>query len=124
MMREKLIEAAKEENWGFVDANLPKICNNPSSVAWAENMGLNEENKHVRDLAASLLEKTKILNARTEEKLYIRMTTDSHHPVRFRSAFALRGHNYGKHQQEVTKVLQQATKDPDIKKIAENYLKK
>lgn len=124
MMTEKLRKAAEKEDWDFVDENLPKVSNNPKFINLAKNIWLDAKNKHIRDLAASLLEQTNVLDEETEEKLYSRMSKDPHPPVRFRSAFALTKHKYNKHNQEVTDVLQQATQDPDIKEIAEYYLKK
>jgi len=123
MMIKELIKAAKEKNWDFVDSKIPKISNSPKFVEWAENKGLNHKNENIRDLAVSLLEKTSTLDEKTQEKLYALMSKDSNPYVRFRSAFALTRHEYTKHSQEIIDVLKQATQDPDIREIAEGYLK-
>ena len=122
MMIERLIKAAKKGDWRFIDLKISQVSNDPEFVRWAKEKGLYEENENIRDLAVSLLEKTERLDEETKEKLYSLMSRDPSVYVRFRSAFALTNHDYDKHPQEIINVLKQATQDPEVKEIAENYL--
>lgn len=123
-MIDALIEAAKKEDWGKLDKNIPKICNNKSIINWACKKGLNDGNGNVRDLAASILEKTSnSLTWEIKEKLYSHMKKDDNAYVRYRSSFALAAHDPSFHKEEVKDVLEKAKKDPDVSQFAESYLK-
>ncbi len=88
-----LKEAAQKENWGIVDENLPTVCDNPDFVNWALQEGLSDPNGDLRDLAVSLLEKSKHkLEPKEVKKLKRLMGTDKNHYVRFRASFALFNH--------------------------------
>ena len=124
MMIDTLIEAAKKENWGKVDKSILKVCNNKSVIDWACKEGLNDSNGNVRDLAASILEKTSnSLTGEIKEKLYSHMKKDDNAYVRYRSSFALAAHDPSFHKEEVKDVLEKAKKDPDVSQLAESYLK-
>ena len=123
MMIDALIEAAKKEDWEEVDKSILDVCNNESIIAWAFRKGLNDGNENVRDLAASILEKTNsILTGEIKEKLYSSMKKDSNPYVRFRSCFALAAHDPSFRKKDVKAVLQKAKKDPDVSQSAESYL--
>ena len=57
---DKVKKAAEEENWDFVDENIPKICNTQEAIDWADKTGLKSPDGHIQDAAASMLEKAKI----------------------------------------------------------------
>ncbi|MBU4284605.1 MAG: hypothetical protein KJ968_05860, partial [Nanoarchaeota archaeon] len=112
------------EDWKIVDKSIPKVCNNKSIIGWAFREGLNDGNENVRDLAASILEKTSSsLTKEIKEKLYSRMKKDDNSYVRYRSSFALAAHDPSFHEKDVKAVLQKAKKDPDVSQFAESYLK-
>jgi hypothetical protein len=124
-MLDKLVSAAKKEDWNFVDLNISKIKDKPDYIRWAYDKGIHDKDKNVRDLGVSILEKAEISKSRfdvmKEELLYL-MKSDTNPYVRFRSAFALAAH--GASNSEVKKVLLKAKKDPDVADIAAGYLKK
>lgn len=118
---EKLIAAAKKENWGFVDKQIPYFANDPNAIKWAKDKGLVDEDSNVRDLAASLLEKTSNLDERTETKLYGLMSRYKSY-AGFRAACALASHDWQEKASEVRAVLKKAAKDANVGNIAKRYL--
>jgi len=115
----KLAESGKDADWEQIDAEIPKICNNP---LYLERCGklINNENEGVRDLAVSILEKTKHLTGRNKKMLSILMKTDPNNYVKYRSAFALAAH--GDMSNKIKNVLEQAKGDEATAEIAEGYL--
>ena len=125
MKIERLIEAARKEDWDFVDGEIPKVASDSQVISWAIETGIKDENDNVRDLAVSILEKSEIDPQRfshAEQVLYHLMRRDKHPYVRYRSAFALASHGSNRNREEVVGVLKEATRDPDTKEIAEGYL--
>ena len=123
-MLEKLINAAKEEDWDFVDGNIPKITEDESYVNWAYSGGIYDPNDNVRDLAVSILQKAKIPEPKfvqVMEDLTQLMKSDKNPYVRYRSAFTLWENNIKNNL--VKSVILEAKKDPDTSEIAERYLK-
>jgi HEAT repeat protein len=115
----------KEPDWNKVDKTIPKICNDQEFINWAYKEGLYDSERNVRDLAASVLEKTKILTEDMKDRLYQVMRTDTHIYARFRAACALAAHDLEYHADEIKKALESsAEEDPDIKDTADKYLKK
>jgi len=121
-MIEKLIEAAKTEDWDFIDGQIPSIANDPEYLRWAIQKGIRDEDGNVRDLAASILEKTETLPSDSVALLYDKMKKDSNPYVKFRSAFALAGHGVRDHHDDVVQVLKEAQRDPEVAEIAGRYL--
>ncbi|MBU0466109.1 MAG: hypothetical protein KJ718_00080 [Nanoarchaeota archaeon] len=124
---EKLIDAAKKEDWETVDEQLPEVCEDPSVVSWAYNEGIKDDDGNIRDLAVSLLEKAPISESEFDdmrETVYGLMTSDLNKYVKFRAAFALAAHGVGSHKAEVEQLLHEAEKDNEIAKIARGYLAK
>jgi hypothetical protein len=119
-----LINAAKKEDWGLVDKTIPEICNKKTYVEWAYKKGLKHTDDNVRDLAASILEKTRTLNPEMKTRLYYVMKDDSNFYAKFRAACALAAHAPEYHAMEVKNVLKKAEEDKGIKDIAKGYLKK
>ncbi len=119
-----LISAAKNEDWRLVDRTIPQICNKKTYVEWAYKKGLKHLKDNVRDLAASILEKTKALTSGMKERLYYVMKDDSNPYAKFRAACALAAHDRKYHSDEVKQALEIAKKDKGISGIAEGYLKK
>ena len=118
---EDLINAAKENRWDFVDEHIAVLANDEGVTAWALNEGLEDADGNVRDLAASVLEKSPAsLPEATKTKLLQLMTDDANPYVRFRSAFAL--YVRGERSPEVITKMQEAEKDSDVSGIAKDYL--
>lgn len=123
----KLIDAAKSENWEYVDTVIPQIKNNERYYNWAFNQGIKDENDKVRDLGVSIIEKAKIAEqyfSEMREPLYGLMLNDRHMYVQFRAAFALANHGPGAHKEEVLSKLNEAKMDKDVCDIAKTYIKK
>lgn len=118
---EGLIDAAKAEDWGTVDENLPKMADKPGVISWSSEKGLDDEDENIKDLSVSIWE------AASEEmpeeigaKLKEMMVNDEGVYVRFRSAFALFKH--GNRNPGVIEKIKEALEDKDVKEIAEGYL--
>ncbi len=118
---EEIVTAAKEERWNFVDENLAETVNNPEVTRWALNDGLNDEDGNLRDLAASILEKSDyVLSDEEESKLLNLLENDENPYVRFRCAFAL--YARGDRSSKVVAKIEEALHDPATEEIAKNYL--
>lgn len=122
-MIDLLIQAAKAERWNVIDKIIPEECDKEEVIVWASTKGLEDNNGNVRDLAAIILEKTKTLDRTMKTKLLALMKSDPNPFVRFRSAFALAGHDPGFHKSEVLSVLNEAAKNEEIAGIAKRYLR-
>lgn len=123
----KITDAAKKENWEYVDSEIPSIVADSRFIRWACKEGIENRNGNVRDLGVSILEKSKItFNSYPglKDTLHSLMKTDANPYVRYRSAFTLAGHGAGKYKKEVVEVLNSAVKDKDVSEIAKGYLKK
>ncbi len=124
----RLLEAAKREEWGYVDSRIEEDAKNPEYVKWAYQNGLQDKDGNVRDLAVSILERAECFPRTNSgsiiERLYELMTTDDNRYVRFRSAFALANHDPGEHRDDVLRTLREAEKDKDVSGIAKGYLAK
>lgn len=114
-----LCEAALREDWDTVDTSL-SAAGNEEYQAWATNSGLEDKDPNLRDLAVSILERSsQPLEAGIVDKLTTLMKTDENPYVRFRSAFALCGHDL--RSDEVEAVRLAAESDPDVADIARAY---
>lgn len=125
MKLDKLVEAAKAENWDLVDEQLPDVVKDYASVEWAYDSALSDNDGNVRDLGVSIIELADIPPAnfkKMEYSLRQHMKQDDNPYVRFRCAFALAAHDSP--DEEVVRVLNEATRDDDVADIAQNYLKK
>jgi len=126
-MLQKLMKAAQAEDWELVDKTIPKACKDQEIVEWAFERGLENPNKNIRDLAASILEKAKIATDKFQgmrEKLHRIMVHDKHPYARYRSAFALAAHGAGNYREDTIATLKKAEKDEDVSSIASSYLKR
>lgn len=121
-MIDLLIQAAKAEKWNLINKIIPEECNKKEVIAWATTKGIEDKDGNVRDLAVSILEKTKTLDKATKAKLLSLMKNDSNDFVRYRSAFALAGHDPAYRKTEVLRILKEAAKNDEIKGIAQRYL--
>jgi len=116
----ELRAAAVKEDWDAVDLALPGMCDLPDTLEWAVS-GLDHENPNLRDLAASVFEKSSLPPASdVTERLLQHMERDDNPYARFRSAFALFRH--GNRSPEVLAKLRQALEDEDVADIAQSYL--
>ena len=122
---EKLVKAAKEKEWEVVDKEIPNVCNDRTTVSWAYDKGIYDEDDNVRDLAVSILEKSRILVTRFDimrPTIHRLMKIDHNNYVRYRAAFTLAAHGAGEFKKEVEQVLHEAEEDPDVSEIAKQYL--
>ena len=120
-----LKDAARIEDWDSVDLSIPVIARDPRFYEWAFKEGMEEINVDVRDLAASIIEKSDIEArefSRMRDALFVHMTSDENKYVRFRLAFALAKHGSGEYKRQVVDVLKEASTDKDVKEIANRYL--
>ena len=126
MNMEDLINAARKENWEFVDEKIPKVCNDVKVQDKALKL-LADKNENIRDLGASILEKARIDSdrfSRMRSPLVRIMRNDDHIYVKYRAAFALANHGPGEYMQEVLELIKQASKDKAVSEFAKNYLRK
>lgn len=111
---------AANEDWDGVDTVIGSAANDPSFLVWAEG-GLEDEDGNLRDLAASLFEKTDTpLSPGVTETLLSHVRHDDNPYASFRSAFAL--YRAGNRSPEVIKKLHEALEDEDVADIAKEYL--
>lgn len=121
----ELEEAARKENWGFVDENLPLVAKDPDYVSWAYNEGIKNPDSNIRDLGASLLEKAEIAPPQFETMkpaLINVMRIDRNNYAGFRAACALAAH--GVYTLRVKTMLEKFSADKDVANIARAYLEK
>ena len=126
MNMEDLINDARNENWKSVDKKILKVCNDVKVQSMALRL-LADKNGKVRDFGASILEKARIDPARFSRmrtSLVRVMREDNNIYAKYRAAFALANHRSGDYIQEVLELIKQASKDKEVKPIAENYLRR
>lgn len=117
----ELISAAQTERWDFVDKHIALLADTPEAPVWATSEGLEAADDQVRDLAASILEKSSApLLEHTKGKLLQVMAADKNIYAQFRSAFALYAH--GDRSPEVLTKMEEASQDPATAEIAKKYL--
>ena len=117
----QLIEAAQKEDWDFVDANISESHLSREQINWALEKGLRDVDQNIRDLAATLLDKSnEELSQEEIENLEKIMTGDSYHIVRYRLAVAL--YKRGDMKPIVVQMMQEAKNDPDVGELAKSYL--
>lgn len=123
---EDMIEAAKAENWKYIDQIIPKICDDPEVQKRFIKL-LRDSDGNVRDLGASIIVKAKISPrqfSNIKPVLKDVMDKDSNPYARYRAAFAFVEHGMGSYEDEVLRVLNEASKDKEVSETAENYLKR
>lgn len=119
---DQLIQYAKDENWESMDALIPQVCNEEDLIQWSINIGCKDLDDNVRDLAVSILEKSKYpLNENDIDLLETLMETDKNVYVQYRAAFTL--FNRGIRSEAVMGRMHEALADNDVKEIAANYLR-
>ncbi len=113
------------EDWQFVDESIPLIRNDPTYYKWAF-FNLKDQNRNVRDLAVSIIEKSDVPEeafAGMRDQLFSMMMGDNHIYVRYRAAFALAAHGPGSYKEQVVATLKSAAQDKDVGEIARGYLR-
>jgi mannose-6-phosphate isomerase-like protein (cupin superfamily) len=91
-MLEKLIEAAKNEDWEYVDKHLPAFCNNYRAYRWGSKEINSGNDPHLVDLAASILAETSHAVTAADKKALLKVLKQNEETwefARFRSACAL-----------------------------------
>lgn len=118
---EQLTEAARNEDWNFVDGHINSSHLTREQIDWALSIGLVDEDKNIRDLAATLLDRSdEPLKPEEVEKLERIMAEDSYHIVRYRIAIAL--YKRGNRNLAVKQMMSEAKDDPDVGELASSYL--
>lgn len=125
----KLIDAAMERKWDYVDASLDNINEEKQFVPlvrWAAVYGLGYKNADVRDLAGTILERAPIPEQAfgyVRDAIAEAMNRETENlSAKDRFAFALAAHGPGKYRPEVMLVLKKALGDKKVSAIAEKYL--
>lgn len=125
---ENLIEAARKEDWDYVDETIPKISGDRIYIDWAIKEGIDDNNGNVRDLAVSILGKTKLndKDLKEIETKFHRCLYDSNTYVRYRTVFALMEQKSGVYGRNplIVKTLKEAEKDEAVSGIAKGYLQR
>jgi hypothetical protein len=124
---EELMGLAEIQHWDKVDEALAEQPQPAPYKIWAKMHGLEHGNKHLRDLAASILELADYNPgefALVRPALFTMMTQDTHPAARYRAAFAITNHDVVGCHPTVTKTLEQAKTDPELKEKAEQYIAK
>lgn len=117
---DELETMAVEENWEAIDASIVLVADDPIFIMWAKT-GINDSDGNLRDLAASLFEKSSIeLTEDDNESLLQHVRHDDNPYASFRSAFAL--YRAGNRSQEVMNKLHEALNDEDVADTAKHYL--
>ena len=117
----QLIDAAQNEDWDFVDGNINISHLTGEPIVWALKDGLVDQDQNIRDLAATLLDKSdEEINIDDIKRLEDIMTSDSYHIVQYRIAIAL--YKRGDRNQSVLQKMQSAKNDPDVGELANSYL--
>lgn len=121
-----LVDAAVQQRWEYVDSRIPQLCHSiPSAkpyVAWAHETGLEDKRDDVRDLGATIIQKSPILKQRfhgMKEKIYMKMDSDTHFYVQFRLACAFVEHDPEPYESDIIEILQRATTDDDEEVVEE-----
>lgn len=124
---QRLEKAAREGNWDYVDATIPKLVGDRKYAHWAFENEIQSPEENIRDLGASIIEKTSLPEeefAPMRDGLADLMLNRGVKYDKFRAACALAAHQPGRHGDAVRRVLGEFQKDPDVKDIAVKYLKK
>ena len=117
---DELTAAAVREDWDFVDSTIGGVVDNETFLGWAAQ-GLEDDDPNLRDLAASIFEKSSIKpDEQILDTLTHHMLSDDNPYARYRSAFALFQH--GDRSEQVMDVIQSAAIDQDVSEIALGYL--
>ena len=122
MNMKDLEKAAKKEDWDYINAELPKICNDPETLARAQEL-LGNSNENLRDLGASTLQlTTQQLSEEAESKLYDVMTKSGFDSLRAACALA----EHGIANKKVVAKLHEFESNPDQEAAeeAKKYLAK
>ena len=118
---EQLIKAARKEDWSFVDGHINNSHLTGEPINWALSAGLAHEDQNIRDLAATLLDRSdEPFNPTDIENLKRIMADDPYHIVRYRVAIAL--YKRGSRNPAVEQMMLEAENDPDVGGLASSYL--
>lgn len=116
----EVVNAASEENWDLVDGAIPLLAQEDKTLDWAKKEGLANEDDNLRDLAASIFEKTdQEIDDKIKGRLTAMLLKDDNPYASFRAAFAL--YNKGDRSERVMSKMHEALGDEDVREIAENY---
>ncbi len=120
-----IANAAKREQWEFVDANF-EIFLTKDRFEWALMVLRKnpDQNRNTRDLAATILNRTTFKFTPDEQAVLIAhmLDTAEYHIVRYRIAVALYQRNI--RPPEVLQMMEEARKDSDVGDLAQEALSK
>lgn len=112
----ELIEAAVREDWVVVDRRIKEALT-PAGMKWAVEEGIVHENPHVRDLAATMFQKSDMpLGDSLKDTLLRRMKEDESVYVQYRLAMALWKHKV--RPPLVESLMREAMEDDEIAREA------
>src|SRR5690349_17996857 len=113
-----IVDAALHEQWDFVDDNLKPFLDT-EGFAWAlKNIAVGDHNRNVRDLAATILNRTDFeISEKDVERLLTQMEDRNEYGiVRYRLAIAL--YRRGIKRPAVLQMMDEARKHADVGKEA------
>jgi hypothetical protein len=119
---EEIIGAARREEWALVNNYINGSIINNEQINWVLDIGIFDENQNIRNLAATLLDKSDIpLDLVDVENLENVMASDPSNIVRYKIAIALykRGN---KNSSAVEQTMTEARNDPDVGELANYYI--
>lgn len=110
-----------DSGWKFVDSHIAKLAAEPAVLAWVYGQftGLRDKNRHVRDVAASVLELS-VGNFKEKDLVTRIMLSDPNVYVRYRLAFAHARRSI--RSDAIDKLLKAATTDKAVSEIAKRYI--
>ncbi|MFH0804103.1 MAG: hypothetical protein V1896_00690 [Candidatus Zambryskibacteria bacterium] len=118
---EQLVEAAKNNDWGFVDENINESHLSYEYTVWAIKDGLLDKDRNVRDLAATILDKSnEQLDPEDAKEVERIMLRETYHIVIYRLAIAL--YKRGIRNTAIERLMSEAKDDPDVGDLAKSFL--
>ncbi len=119
-----LVDHAKREDWDYVDEQVDQLKDNSAIIKWAYEHGLADPNGNVRDLAATICEKSQLsIDNKKRDRLGANLS-DTWPYAAFRAACALAAHGPGSYKGDVIITLKRFLVDDDtsVKDRASRYL--
>ena len=119
-----LEDAAKREDWNYIDSTVPNVSGNKNVIETAYKNWINDQDSNVRDLSMTVLEVAKMDEeefCQIRDKVADRMLHDPSHIVKYRAAFTLAAHGAGRYKDTVKQTIEEASSDPDVGGRAKKY---
>jgi len=118
---DRLIEAAKNNDWNFVDENINESHLTYEHIVWAIKDGLLNKDLNVRDLAATILDRSgEPLDSEDAKEIEKIMLRETYHIVIYRLAIAL--YKRGIRNTAIERLMSEAKDDLDVGDLAKSFL--